>query len=188
MKNTFLSILALSTLLLAAPAFADATPVTPTASTLPTFSGPYAGVEGGVSSLAPVRSTPNNLALVYDGLVGYNYAFNNGWVTGVEGTFGKKDTQNYTATLGGRVGHTLVSPTTLGYVKVAGVDTNLDANGTTGSLRGVEAGLGVETFVTHSVSTRLEGDYTDYLAHSFNGADVNPSDVAVKVAVVYHLN
>ena len=74
----------------------------------------------------------------------------------------------------------------MGYVKVAYANTNLDANGATGSLNGVQAGAGVETFLTQKISARLEGDYTDYAARSFNGADVNPADVAVKAGVAYH--
>lgn len=163
----------------------NASATTPAAT--PTFSGAYVGADVGVGNTAPVNADKNNLALAYDGVAGYDIALGNtGWVTGLVGSFGKKDTQNYTYTGGLRLGHTLVGPNTLGYAKVAYANTNLDANGGSGSFGGVQAGLGLETFVTQKVSVGAEGDYTAYRSGTINGLSVDPSDIQLKAKVAYH--
>jgi hypothetical protein len=185
MKNKFLMTAAFLSAFVASSAFADFdTAFDPVTTTTPVVkSGPYAGLDLGIASMAPASSSENNIGFTYDGFAGYDYVVEE-WLTGLELGAGNKDSQNYTLSADLKAGR-VMDRITVAYAKVGYGMTDLTKNGVTENFDGLRFGAGLEKYYTQNITGRIETIYTNYLASNMGGQSVDPTSLAVKLGVSY---
>lgn len=163
MKKT-MATTAVALLMLAVPAHAqDGSP----------FTGLYGGVEAGVDWTKLANDNKRDRSVYYGGVLGYRAELDNGFVMGLEGTFGDSGYNN--RALGLKADYEWSASLTLGstfgdggnliYGKAGYVQTSFDPQGTEGDSfkdGGWRFGGGYERALNDRLSFRLGGDYTTY--------------------------
>ena len=138
------------------------------------FHGSYVGVEAGIDWTKLAADTGKDKSFYYGGVVGFRNQMDNGFVVGIEGTFG--DTGYKNETTGAHSNYEWSAGLTLGtafgddgsnliYGKAAYVKANFDASNADDdnySDSGWRFGGGYERSLNENVSFRLGGDYTTY--------------------------
>lgn len=148
------------------------------------WTGPYIGAYGGYSWLDPTLSPGPETDSIHGatggGYVGYNFQFDNNWVTGVEamgGFSGVEDTvagytikQDWEASLRGRLGYAFENSMLYGLAGLGATKAEVTLPGGSDSNvhLGWNIGAGLETYITDNVTARVEYDFSDYQSQDYN--------------------
>ncbi len=155
------------------------------------WSGPYAGLEGGYGWSS---GTVSSQGWIGGGYLGYNVQTNQHLVVGVEGDLnatsksGRDGSGNtlknpWDGSFRGRVGYAW--DRTLAYGTAGVAVGGLDYNGATATNAGWAAGLGVETAFTNNVTGRVEYRHTDLGRYPTGGSSFTSNDLLVGVGVKF---
>ena len=168
------------------------------------WTGPYVGAYGGYTWLDPTLDPGPDTDAVHGvtggGYVGYNFQFDNNWVTGIEamgGFSGAEDTvagytvkQDWDASLRGRLGYAFENSLLYGLAGLGatGAEVSLPGGSDSNVHLGWNIGAGLETYITDNVTARVEYDFSDYQSQDYNLGGGGPTDVdltghAVKLGV-----
>lgn len=153
-----------ATLLLGTAAFAqDSKP----------FDGLYGGVEAGVDWTRLAGDVKRDRSFYYGGIIGYRSQMDNGFVTGIEGTFGDSGynngatgtTASYEWSTSLLLGSTFGDGDNLLFAKAGYAQTRFNPTAAADdsfSDGGWRFGGGYERAISNNMSLRLSGDYTTY--------------------------
>jgi outer membrane immunogenic protein len=167
------------------------------------WSGLYTGLYGGYvwldSSAGAAGSVDHLDGLVGGAYAGVNYQNPSNWIAGIEGmagvsgadssTAGLTVTQDWEASLRGRMGYAFENSMIYGLAGLAGAKFDVsNAAGSDSNMHlGWQIGAGMETFLTKNVTARVEYNFSDYGARDYNlgggPASVDASGHAIRLGV-----
>jgi len=180
------TLLLLATASNAADAVIDSEPVPPTAPVIDTsqWGGAYVGVYGGYTwfdaESGIAGGDVDGDGGRYGGYTGYNFQLDNDLVVGVEGQAGFNDAdetsafgeveRDFDASLRGRLGYAFESSLIYSFAGISFTDAEINVLGTpdSNSYNGFTVGGGLETFLTDSLTARVEYGFSDYGSEDFD--------------------
>lgn len=147
-----------------------------------TWTGPYAGLQGGYGWGS---GTVSGSGWIGGGYLGYNLQTNQNFVVGVEGDLSAttKSGNSWDGSFRGRAGYAWDRNLAYGTAGVA--VGGLSYAGSSATKTGWTAGLGLEHAFANNVTGRVEFRHTDLGAYPSGGANYTSNDLLVGVGVKF---